>query len=89
MLGSLGHEGGVRAVAFAPDGRALCAGGTPGAAAVYGAATRARRAVCGFGPGAGHALACSPDGFMCPPAGRTGPVVRDADERRPPKALTT
>lgn len=70
----------IVALAAAPDGKTLLAGGRPGAVEVYDTATRARRTTFDFGIGGVHALAYAPDGLTFAAAGDDGLVVCDAPE---------
>ncbi|MDB5312040.1 MAG: hypothetical protein JWO38_6242 [Gemmataceae bacterium] len=67
----------VSAVASAPDGRTVLAGGRSGAVEVYDPAARARTTTYDFGIGGVHGLAFAPDGLTFAVAGDNGLVVCD------------
>jgi WD40 repeat protein len=68
----------VAAVAAAPHGRSVIAGGREGAVEVYDTGTRARTAAYDFGIGGIHSLAFAPDGLTFAVGGDAGLVVCDA-----------
>jgi hypothetical protein len=69
----------VAAVAAAPLGRTVVAGGAPAGVEVYDVATGARRSAYDFGVGGVHAVAFAPDGLTFALAGADGLAVCDAE----------
>jgi hypothetical protein len=69
----------LTSVAAFPDGRAVVAGGKPGAVEVFDPIGGVRRAEYDFGLGGVYGVAVAPDGLTFAVAGEKGLVVCDAD----------